>query len=114
MKTLVFIIIIILLISCKCIAQIDYSELPKTNINLFQEITSKSLNELDDVITIVGKDKIFRITIEDNTERKEFLINELKLKFQNVKFVYEVSDSVDFILKFSNINFKTNYYGNVK
>lgn len=113
MKNLWFIVIAVLLISCKGTAQIEYSELPKTNFNLYQEITSESLNELGDLITIIGKDKIFKVNIEDTTGAKEFFVNELKQKFQNAKFVYEVFDSVDFIIKFSNLNFKT-VYTNIK
>jgi len=113
MNTFWLIIIAVLFYSSEGTAQINYSDLPKTNFNHFQEITSKSLNELDDIITIIGKEKIFKITIEDNTERKEFFINELKQKFQNVKFVYEVSDSVDFVIRFSDLDLKT-YYTNLK
>jgi hypothetical protein len=128
MKTLWFVIIAILLFSCEGFAQVDYSELPKTNLNLFREITSKSLNELEDVITIVGKEKIYKISIDfkdsitnigrdkinkiitdDEIEKKDFFVNELKQKFQKVKFVYEVSDTVDFVVKFSDLNLKTNY-----
>ena len=109
MKNLLFIITALLLFSCYGIAQIEYIDLPKTNLNLYQEITSKSLNELGDIITVVGKDKIFKVNIEDTTGLKEFFVNELKQKFQNAKFVYGVYDSVDYIIRFSDLNFKTTY-----
>lgn len=109
MKNLLFIITALLLFSCNGIAQIEYIDLPKTNLNLYQEITSKSLNELGDIITVVGKDKIFKVNIEDTTGLKEFFVNELKQKFQNAKFVYGVYDSVDYIIRFSDLNFKTTY-----
>jgi hypothetical protein len=109
MKNLWFIIIAVLLFSCKGIAQIEYIDLPKTNLNLYQEITSKSLNELEDIITVTGKDKIFKVNIEDTTGLKEFFVNELKQKFQNAKFVYGVYDSIDYIIRFSNLNYKTAY-----
>jgi hypothetical protein len=100
--------------------------LPKTNLNAFQEITSKSLNELEDIITILGKEKIYKVSIEfedsisfnrgaykiitdDNIEKKDYLINELKQKFHNIKFVYEFVDSVDFVIKFSQLKLKTVY-----
>lgn len=126
MKALWLIIAAILLVSGKGIAQNDYGELPKTNLNAFHEITSKSLNELEDVITILGKEKIYKVSIEfedsisfnrgaykiitdDNIEKKDYLINELKQKFHNIKFVYEFVDSVDFVIKFSQLIFKTAY-----
>jgi hypothetical protein len=109
MKNLWFIIFAILLFSCNGMAQIEYIELPKTNLNLYQEITSKSLNELEDFITVAGKDKIFKVIIEDTTGLKEFFVNELKQKFQNAKFVYGVYDSVDYIIRFSDLYFKTAY-----
>lgn len=109
MKVLRFIIAAVLLISGKGIAQNEYGELPKTNLNAFQEITVKKLIELEDVITLLGKEKVYKITIIDNTEQRDFLLNELKQKFGNVKFVYVVSDSVDFNIKFSNLKFSTNY-----
>jgi len=109
MKNLWFIIIAVLMFSCNGIAQIDYIDLPKTSLNLYQEITSKSLNELGDIITVAGKDKIFKVNIEDTTGLKEFFVNELKQKFQNAKFVYGVYDSVDFTIRFSDLYFKTAY-----
>jgi hypothetical protein len=109
MKNLWLIIIAVLLFSCNGIAQIEYIELPKTNLNLYQEITSKSLNDLGDFITVAGKDKIFKVNIEDTTGLKEFFVNELKQKFQNAKFVYGIYDSVDYIIKFSDLGFKTAY-----
>jgi hypothetical protein len=104
-----FFIFAALLIPYKGFAQVYNNDLPKTNLNLFQEITSNSLNELEDVVTIVGRDKIYKISIDDNTEKKEFFINELKQKFHNVKFVYEVTDSVDFIINVGSLMFKTAY-----
>jgi len=109
MKLFGLIIVAVLLISGKGTAQVEYDELPKTNLNLFQEITRNSLSELEDVVTIIGKEKIYKITVEDNTERKEFFVNELKQMFTKVKFVYEISDSVDYVIKFGNLNFKTVY-----
>lgn len=109
MKTLWLIIVAVLLISGKGIAQNEYGELPKTNLNAFQEITGKKLSELEDFITFLGKEKVYKITIEDNSEQKDFLLNELKQKFGNFKFVYVVSDSVDFKIRFSNLKFSTKY-----
>lgn len=109
MKTLWLIIVAVLLISGKGYAQNEYGELPKTNLNAFQEITGKKLSELEDVITLLGKEKVYKITIEENSEQKDFLLNELKQKFGNVKFMYVVSDSVDFKIRFSNLKFSTKY-----
>jgi hypothetical protein len=109
MKAVWLIIIAVLLISGKGYAQNEYGELPKTNLNAFQEITGKKLSELEDVITLLGKEKVYKITIEENSEQKDFLLNELKQKFGNFKFVYVVSDSVDFKIRFSNLKFSTKY-----
>jgi hypothetical protein len=109
MKFFGLLIAAVLLVSVKGAAQIEYEDLPKTNLNLFQEITRNSLSELEDVVTIIGKEKIYKITVEDNTERKEFFVNELKQMFTKLKFVYEISDSVDYVIKFENLNFRTVY-----
>ena len=109
MRIIWFFIFAVLLIPYKGFAQVYNNDLPKTNLNLFQEVTSKSLNELEDVVTIIGRDKIYKISIDDNTEKKEFFINELKQKFYNAKFVYEVTDTVDFIININNLMFKTAY-----
>lgn len=109
MKAIWYIIVVFLLISVKGIAQNDYGELPKTNLNAFQEITFDSFNEIEDVITIIGKDKLYKVSIEDNSEFKEFILGALKQKFYNFKFVYVVSDSADAVLKFSSLYFKTEY-----
>ncbi len=109
MKTFWLIIFALFLISVYGNAQNDISDLPKTNLNAFQDITSVSFNEIADVITIIGKDKIYKISVEDSTELKEFFLNELKRKFYNHRFVYVVSDSVDAVLKFTGLKFKTEY-----
>ena len=50
MKALLFIIAAVLLISGDGIAQNEYGELPKTNLNAFQEITSDCFNEIAESI----------------------------------------------------------------
>lgn len=109
MKALLFVIAAVLLISVKGFTQNDFGELPKTNLNAFQEITNRKLNTLEDVVTLLGKDKVYKISIVDDTEQKDFLLNEIKQKFSNRKFVFVLSDSVDFNIKFSSLKFSTNY-----
>jgi len=113
MKKFWFVAAVVLLFSGAGTAQNEFGEFPKTNLNLYQEFTSKSLNELEDLVTISGKDKIYQISIADTTELKEFFANELKQKFKNANFVYGDYDSVDFVIKISNIKFKT-AYSNIK
>jgi hypothetical protein len=112
-KSVWFAILTVLLISGAGFAQIDYSELPKTNLNAFQEITNRKLNALEDAVTILGKDKVYKISISDGTEQRDFLLNEIKQKFSNLKFVYVISDSVDFNIKINNLKFTT-FYTNLK
>jgi hypothetical protein len=88
-------------------------ELPKSNYILFSEMSMNSLDELSDVFTVLGKDKIYKISFDSETEAKDFLLNSLRQKFSNYKLIYEKDDSFDYKIVFSELNFKT-YYSDIK
>lgn len=88
-------------------------ELPKSNYILFSEMTMSSLDELNDVFTVLGKEKIYKISFESKMEEKDFMLNSLRQKFSNYKLIYEKDDSFDYKIVFSELNFKT-YYSDLK
>lgn len=85
------------------------SDLPKTNFNLFYEISSNNLDYLNDIFTVLGKEKIYKITVEGGAEEKDFLINALKQKFSGNKVIYEKEEGFDYKVVLDNLNFKTIY-----
>lgn len=115
MKKLVFRLIVlnILLFNfANAYSQNEEYNLPKTNFNLFSELTLNSLDELNDILTILGKEKIIKVTIENGTEAKDFLLNTLKQKFSGYKTIYEKDYGFDYKILINNLKFKT-YYSNV-
>lgn len=89
--------------------QVDTHGLPKNNFALFSELTLTGLDELQDVVTILGKEKIFKISIDEKSEEAEFLINNVKQKFSSYNFIYEKDDGFDYNVIFSSIKFSVSY-----
>ena len=102
-------LIVMFLHFAKVYSQNADQELPKSNYILFSEMTMNSLDELNDIITVLGKEKIYKISFENETEAKDFLLNSLKQKFSNYKLIYEKNDSFDYKIVFNELNFKTQY-----
>lgn len=112
MKKLVFRLIVlnILLFNFANIySQNEEYNLPKSNFNLFSELTLNSLDELKDILTILGNEKIYKISIENGSDEKDFLLNTLRQKFSGNKIIYEKEDGFDYKILINNLKFKTLY-----
>lgn len=90
-------------------SQIETHSLPKNNFTLFSEITLNGLDELQDAVTVLGKEKIYKISIDEKSEEADFLLNIIKQKFSSYSFIYEKEDGFDYRIVFSGIKFSVAY-----
>ncbi|MFA5011545.1 MAG: hypothetical protein WC644_06275 [Ignavibacteria bacterium] len=90
-------------------SQVDTRSLPKNNFALFSDLSSKGLDELQDIVTVLGKNKIFKISIDEKSEEAEFLLNNIKQKFSSYNFIYGKEDGFDYKVIISSIKFSVGY-----
>jgi hypothetical protein len=76
---------------------------------LFSEITLNSLDELQDAVTVLGKEKIYKVNIDEKSEETDFLINIIKQKFSSYNFIYEKEEGFDYRIVLSEIKFSVAY-----
>jgi len=82
----------------------------RTNYVIFDSLMNKCLNEISDEVTILGNDRLYKINIKDNSDKKNFIENSFKQKFYNSRFIYVTdSDSIDYNIEINKIKFKTLY-----
>lgn len=90
-------------------SQVETSSLPKNNFAMFSDLTLNGLDELQDVVTVLGKEKIFKVSIDGKSEEAEFLLNNIKQKFSTYNFIYEKEDGFDYKIIFSGVKFSVAY-----
>ncbi|MDD5362633.1 MAG: hypothetical protein PHN88_10910 [Ignavibacteria bacterium] len=91
-------------------AQQNITELPKTNFAVFAELLNDGLGPVDDKVTILGPDKIYKIDAGKECSEKKFFLNVFKQRFANRRFVYEKeTDSTNYIVFAGDFDFKTVY-----
>jgi hypothetical protein len=89
--------------------QVETQSLPKNNFILFSEITLNGLDEIQDAVTILGKEKIYKVSIDKKSEEADFLLNIIKQKFSSYNFIYEKEDGFDYKIVLSGIKFSVAY-----
>jgi len=90
-------------------SQVETKSLPKNNFALFSEITLNGLDEIQDAVTVLGKEKIYRVSISEKSEEADFLLNNIKQKFSSYNFIYEKEDGFDYRISISKIKFSVSY-----
>lgn len=89
--------------------QVESNSLPKNNLAIFSDLTLNGFDELQDVVTVLGKEKIFKVSIDGKSEEAEFLLNNIKQKFSSYNFIYEKEDGFDYKIIFSGVKFSVAY-----
>ncbi len=85
-------------------------DLPKTNFNVFTEVLGKGLGLLEDDITILGRDKIFKLDAGTDSEMKNFFLNVFRQKLGSYRFVYEQrTDSCDYRINIKDLSMGVSY-----
>lgn len=90
-------------------SQTDSRSLPKSNFALFSEITNEGLDELYDAVTVLGKDKIYKVSFVGKSDETAFLMNVVKQRFSSYNFIYEKDDGYNYKIVFSNAVFSVSY-----
>lgn len=90
-------------------SQVEPQSLPKNNFTVFSELAIKALEKLQDAVTVLGKDKIYKVSIDERSEEAEFLLNSIKQRFSSYNFIYEKEDGFDYKIVFSGIKFSVVY-----
>lgn len=95
----------------KLFPQNNGEEYPKTNIEIFSELAGKCLNKLENRLTVLGKEKLYNIEIE-NTGTGEFLSSQIRQKLGAYKVLFGDSTAKsDYKIVFRKLDFSTKYPG---
>lgn len=89
--------------------QTETKSMPETNFMVFMKLTHSGLDELNDLVTVLGREKIYKIVVENKSPEREFFLNALKQKFSSYNFIYEKNDSYDYRISFSVLDFSVSY-----
>jgi hypothetical protein len=82
----------------------------KTNIDIYTGILNKNLDVLENRLVLLGKDKIYCVSIAGKKSNSEYLYTVIKQKFYNYRIISDVdSSSSDYKVLFENVTFKTGY-----
>lgn len=77
--------------------QQNTEELPKTNFNAFSDVLNKGMTMIEDDVTILGRDKIFKMDAGPESELRDFFLNVCRQRFSAYRLVYDKStDSSDY------------------
>lgn len=91
-------------------AQQNSEELPKTNYNAFSDVLNKGMTMIEDDVTILGKEKIYKMDAGPESETGNFFLNVCKQRFSAYRFVYDKgTDSIDYGLFVRNIKLGVEY-----
>lgn len=89
--------------------QTETQSMPENNFMVFMKLTQNGLDEINDIVTVLGREKIYKIDVENKSPEKEFFLNALKQKFTAFNFIYETNDSYDYRISFSGLDFSVGY-----
>ena len=90
-------------------SQVETKSLPKNNFTLFSEITLNGLDEIQDAVTVLGKEKIYKVSIGEKSEEADFLLNIIKQKFSSYNFIFDKEDGFDYRINITEIKFSVSY-----
>lgn len=86
------------------------SNSPKRNIEIYDQLSFKSFDELENRIVLAGKENIFSIDLVDMKDSDDYLLMKLRQRLNEYNVVYETDiDSVFADIKIDNIKLSTRY-----
>lgn len=104
--------ILTLIVFTFCVPFFVYSQNSRLerNIEIYDRIIDKSLNELESRMIVAGKEKVFQVNVSDQTDADEYMLEKLRRRFSGFNVVYETSyDSVFANIIIDSIRLKTRY-----
>lgn len=86
------------------------SNSPKRNIEIYDQLSFKSFDELENRIVLAGKENVFSIDLADANDSDDYLLMKLRQRLNAYNVVYETDiDSVFADIKIDNIKLQTLY-----
>ncbi|MBL8006261.1 MAG: hypothetical protein JNJ56_01920 [Ignavibacteria bacterium] len=87
---------------------------PGTNLSEVAELLSESLVPLENELVILGKDKIYNLKIEGNSEQKSFIVYLIRSSLQDYRILDNdntpgAGDSTDYIINIDNPRLDVKY-----
>lgn len=83
---------------------------PKRNIEIYDQLSYKSFDELENRIVLAGKENVFSIDLVDTKDSDDYLLMKLRQRLNAYNIVYETDiDSVFADIKIDNIKLQTLY-----
>lgn len=82
----------------------------KTNQEIFSKLSEKSIEKIENKITVLGREKIYCLIIGGSEENKDFLYTKFRQKLNNFRIISEPdSASADYIVYLSRTALNTGY-----
>jgi hypothetical protein len=83
---------------------------PKRNIEIYDQLSFNSFDELENRIVLAGKENVFSINLVDTKDSDDYLLMKLRQRLNAYNVVYETDiDSVFADIKIDNIKLQTLY-----
>jgi|WetSurMetagenome_2_1015567.scaffolds.fasta_scaffold62907_3 hypothetical protein len=82
----------------------------KSNLDIYSGLLNKNLDGLGNRLVLLGRDKIYSITINAKPDVREYLYLKIRQRLNNFRIISESDSSIsDFIVKFEDVKFVTKY-----
>lgn len=82
----------------------------KTNYDVYNEMLNKNLDVIENRFVLLGKDKIYSISVHGNKEESEYLFRAIKQKLNSYRIITDAdSMNSDYKVLFDNVKLKTTY-----
>ena len=115
MKLIKFLFFLLLLITCgNSYSQVNDSlvrEYSKSNYEIFSSLLDKSLEKIENKISVYGIDKIYNVSISGKKkEETDFFKNYFRQKFSGYRIVYdETREKADYFINIKEPRFNVDY-----
>jgi len=86
--------------------------IPETNIDIFSKLLNKSFTEIQDKLTVIGKEEIYTLKSDKNNPGTEYFALEIKRDLNNFKIINSADIKSGYKILINNLDFKINYTKN--
>ena len=86
--------------------------IPEANIDIFSKLLSKSFTEIQDKLTVTGKEEIYLLKSDKNNPETNYFALEIKRGMNNFKIITSADIKSGYKILINNLVFKINYTKN--
>jgi len=81
-----------------------------TNQEIFSKLIEKSLEKIENLVIMAGKENSYGVVISGNEDEKEFIFTKVRQRLYNYKIISEKDTALsDYIILIENVNLKIKY-----